>query len=84
MCHELLTQCALFVLESMKKGHAESTFRDACRTSSGSMPTFVSNIYYKIMCCTQNFWLSEEQNTYGVQCNFCHKGLEIGVLMFPH
>ena len=34
--HELLTWRALFfVLESMQKGHAESAFRDACRTSSG-------------------------------------------------
>ena len=29
MHHELLTQRALFVLESMQKGHAESAFRDA-------------------------------------------------------
>ena len=28
MRHELLTQRALFVLESMQKGHAESAFRD--------------------------------------------------------
>ena len=39
MRHKLLTQCALFVLESIfvlaKKGHTESAFRDACRTSSG-------------------------------------------------
>ena len=67
-----------------KKEHAESAFRDACHTSSGSIPTFVNNISTtKIMCCTQNLWLSEQQNTCGVQCNFCHKGLEIGVLMFP-
>ena len=29
MCHELLSQHALFLLESMQKGHAESAFRDA-------------------------------------------------------
>ena len=39
---ELLTQCALFVLESMQKGHAESAFRDACRTSSNSLNSHVT------------------------------------------
>ena len=34
MRHEVLTQRALFVLESMQKGHAESAFCDVCRTSS--------------------------------------------------
>ena len=34
MCHELLTQRALFVLESMQKGHAESAFHGTCCTSS--------------------------------------------------
>ena len=37
MRHELLTQHALFVLDPWsrcKKGHAESAFRGACRTSS--------------------------------------------------
>ena len=33
MRHEMLTQRALFCHH--KKGHAESAFRDACRTSSG-------------------------------------------------
>ena len=38
MRHELLTQRALFVLKSFRvnaKRHAESAFRDACRTSFG-------------------------------------------------
>ena len=36
MCHELLTQHALFCIGvHCKKGHAESAFRDACQTSSG-------------------------------------------------
>ena len=36
MCHELLTQRALFsVGVNAKKGHAESAFCDACHTSSG-------------------------------------------------
>ena len=36
MHHELLTQGALFCIG--KNGHAESAFRDACPTSSGSRP----------------------------------------------
>ena len=40
MRHKLLTQRALFCIGSQcKKGHAESAFRDACRTSSGGMTT---------------------------------------------
>ena len=42
MRHNLLTQCALFLHWSKlligvkaQKGHAESAFHDACRTSSG-------------------------------------------------
>ena len=35
MRHELLTQRALFCIGvNAKKGHAESAFRDVCRTSS--------------------------------------------------
>ena len=35
MCHDMLTQRALFALTPIQKGHAESAIRDACRTSSG-------------------------------------------------
>ena len=34
MCHEVLTQRALFALIPIQKEHAESAIRDACRTSS--------------------------------------------------
>ena len=38
MHHELLTQRALFCIGvNAKKGHAESAFCDACRTSSGPL-----------------------------------------------
>ena len=39
MHHEMLTQHALFCHRAMrqyKKGHTESAFHDACRTSSGT------------------------------------------------
>ena len=35
VCHDMLTQRALFALTPIQKGHAESAIRDACRTSSG-------------------------------------------------
>jgi hypothetical protein len=36
MRHEMLTQCNPFChYGNTKKGHAESAFHDACRTSSG-------------------------------------------------
>ena len=43
MRHELLTQRALFCIWSQcKKGHAESAFRDTCRTSPGFCQLVVS------------------------------------------
>ena len=46
MRHEMLTQRAPFCIgRDGKKGHAESAFRDACRTSSG-----------KTLYSSSNFW----------------------------
>ena len=42
MCHEMLTQRAFF-RHHAKKGHTESAFRDACRTSSAPLATCDQN-----------------------------------------
>ena len=78
MRHEMLTQRALFLpSRQYKKGHAESAFRDACRTSSAvrlcALPapadhahgllTFIEHHKIRALC----FASRQRQETAGIQ-----------------